>query len=143
MAKDLRKVYASEFSAILRDAKANTVEAQENLQAAKDDLSGKIEHLNELKETAGNSRANFLPDAKEMLKYALGRGEMALDGLKRIAENILTFVTAKEAIPEVQQEIAEAKAVHEEADAALYTALSEQKAIEAFATAAATNETQE
>lgn len=132
MAKDLRKLYGSEFAAMLKDAKANTVEAQEHLQVATSELQEKQQILNDLQETAKSSREKFLNDAKELLVYALGRGNMVLDGLKRIAENILTYVTAKEEIPEVEKEIQKAKSVRTEAESVLYTAMSEEKAIQAF-----------
>lgn len=133
MAKDLRKEYQHEFAAMLKDAKANTVEAQSNLQAANEDLSKKEAHLAELQETAMASGENFLNDGKEMMKFALSRN-IVLETLRRIAENILTFVSAKEAIPEAEQEIAEAKDVKRNAQKALNAAMSEEYAIQAFAT---------
>lgn len=141
MAKDLRKEYKEEFAAMLVDAKANTTEAQENLQAAMKDLNEKENHLSELKATAVVSGGHFLNDGKEMIKFALSKNVL-LDTLRQIAENILTYVSAKEAIPEAEQEIADAAAVKRDAEGTLYTAMSEESAIQAFATVTTENESE-
>lgn len=132
MAKNLRKLYENEFNAILKDAKENTEEAKKIYQAAADDVKEKERHLSMLKETAKVTSGKFLNDSKSMLKLALAR-DAALDILKAIAENIMTFVSAKEAIPNVEQDIMEAKLVEGKAMQELYSAVNEENAIRVFA----------
>lgn len=131
MAKDLRKLYKKEFEEMYAAALENTREANEYRMASEHELQEARENLRNLKETAKKCKGNFVNDATELIKFGFGTN-VILDSLKRIAENILQFVSSKEEIPEAEAEILEKEQIYGKAGAKFARCLTEERAIRGF-----------
>ena len=133
MAKDLRKAYKKEFEAMYADALENRHEANEARVKAEKELAEARSHLEKLNETAKSCRGNFVNDAKELIKYGLTSSPV-LYVLKKIADNILLFVSSKEEVPEAEDDIARKEEVLGDCAVRFANAVTDVRAIESFIT---------
>ncbi len=133
MAKDLRRIYKKEFEAMYADALENRREASEERAKADKELTEARNHLSELEKTARTCRGEFVNDAKELIKFGVASNPV-LDVLKKIAENILLFVSSKEEIPEAENDIARKEENLGRCAVKFAAAVNDTRAIESFIT---------